>query len=673
VVVLAGPPSGPQQATGLVNEPESPGARGQAADSSATPSAALPSRSADVFIDALERVEPGLAKDILEHDLADDLAVLDADHPAALVKYPSVPVEALPHFANMALRRDLDSDTFLSGLDTLFARLGRNRTHARDLRTLLVLAEAGGGDTPALVKAFLGSSLSKHEIAHAVRSILAESPQGVAVDKIAEAVDLLSRHQNPARIIAQRMNDAVLQRFNLAQLRSDESGKITEKGLAEVTEKLLPFFAKGLAATQAIDPRTGQLTFDEKSLEAVLVAVLEDRYDGFRFTTAKAGHQLKSLNPEQRAQFIEGQEMTHVRFSGNSEQEFRKRISIAIEIGADLLAHMERAWGSIAEVRAEHARLVEALRRIDNNDLLMRKPVKARIRPLSDQKVAMDYAEKLAGLTPENLSPIAFARLGERLKSLARASGSETEPLLRALGKVLNIDDLAYREALSTDRPDLATVEAVLADCVKWPSTDAMGYLTDANLRFIVTRATDGKVCRAIMRLVERQDPGHRGEPMLILERAYPDAQDKEDKRRLMEHAVRRARAMKIAAAFPTEYYWDAASTRRGAKRGIVDMNDVIEDLNRRYGSVVERRTLTVTNPAGSSPSIYIDSAPYDLSHIGRIPSRKTGVKARRYDGRVDNTYTNIFMVLDQPMRSWSSVESPFRTQTVETGWQPAG
>ncbi|HWS25816.1 MAG TPA: hypothetical protein VN259_04500, partial [Xanthomonadales bacterium] len=146
-----------------------------------------------------------------------------------------------------------------------------------------------------------------------------------------------------------------------------------------------------------------------------------------------------------------------------------------------------------------------------------------------------------------------------------------------------------------------------------------------------------------------REDAGHRGEPMLILERAYPDAQDKEEKRRLMEHVVRRARAMNIAAAFPTEYYWDAASTRRGARKGIVDMNDVIEDLNRRYGTVVERRTLTVTNPAGLSPSIYIDSAPYELSHIGRMPSRKTGVRARRYDGRVDNSYTNIFMVLDRP------------------------
>lgn len=614
----------------------------------------FPPLSTSDINDALERAEPGLAKDILENHLGDDLAALDADELAALAKYRSVPVEALPHLAHSALRRGLDSAAFLARLDTLFARLGRNRTNARDLRSLLVLADAGGGDTPSLVRELQASSLSKHEIAHTVRALLAESPQGPTADKIAEAIDLLSRQQSPARIIVERMNDAVAQRFNLAQLRNGESGRITEKGLNEASEKLLPFFAKGLAATRANDRRTGQLTFDEETLEAVLMAVIEDRYDRFRFTTAKAEHQLKSLNAEQRAQFIEGLEMLHVRFSGNGEQVFHERVESAARLAAELLARMEKAWGPIDQVRAEHARLAETLRRIDKSDCVAREPLVARIQPLSDQKAAMDHAATLARLTPEHLSPTSFARLDQRLKSLVRVSWPEIEPLVRALGKALNIDDLACSEALSTDCPDLATIEAVLADCVKWPSTDAMGYLTDANLRFIVTHGADGKVCRAIMRLVERQDAGHRGEPMLILERAYPDAQGKEDKRRLMEHAMQRARALNIAVAFPAEYYWDAASTRRGAKRGIVDMNDVIEDLNRRYGTVVARRTLTVTNPAGLSPSIYIDSAPYALSHIGKIPSRKTGVKARRYDGRVDNTYTNIFMVLDQPTRSGS-------------------
>lgn len=618
----------------------------------------FPPLSTSDINDALERAEPGLAKDILENHLGDDLAALDADELAALAKYRSVPVEALPHLAHSALRRGLDSAAFLARLDTLFARLGRNRTNARDLRSLLVLADAGGGDTPSLVRELQASSLSKHEIAHTVRALLAESPQGPTADRIAEAIDLLSRQQSPARIIVERMNDAVFQRFNLAQLRNDESGRITEKGLNEVSEKLLPFFAKGLAATRANDRRTGQLTFDEKSLEAVLMAVLEDRYDSFRFTTAKAEHQLKSLNAEQRAQFIAGLEMLHVRFSGNSERVFRERVECAARIGAELLVRMEKAWGPIDKLRAEHARQVETLRRIDKSDRVAREPLVTRIQPLSDQKAAMDHATKFARLTPEHLSPISFARLDQHLKSLVRVSWPDVEPLVHALGKALNIDELDYSEALSTDCPDLATIETVLADCVKWPSTDAMGYLTDANLRFIVTHATDGKVCRAIMRLVERQDAGHRGEPLLILERAYPDAQDKEDKRRLMEHAMRRARALNIAVAFPAEYYWDAASTRRGAKKGIVDMNDVIEDLNHRYGTVVARRTLTVTNPAGLSPSIYIDSAPYDLSHIGRIPNRKTGVKARRYDGRVDNTYSNIFMLLDQPTRSGSPLSN---------------
>jgi hypothetical protein len=613
---------------------------------------ALPPLSVEVVADALERAEPGPARDILESRLGDDLAAIDGDRLAALGKYRSVPVEALPHLAHIALRRGLDSDAFLSGLDILFARLGRNRTHARELRSLLVLAEAGGGDTPALVEQLLGSSLPKHEVAHAVRAMLAESPQGIPADRIAEAVALLGQQKSPAPIIAQRMADAVVQRFDLAHLRGDGKGRATDKGLHELYGKLMPFFSNGLAATRANDKRTGQPTFDEKSLEAVLLAVLEDRFDAFRFTTAMAEHQLKSLDAGQRAQFIEGQEMLHVHFSGNAEQAFHERVEIAARAGARLLARMQATWGSIDHVQAEHARLVEALRLIDNDDRARREPLLHQIQPLSDRKVAMEYAGKLANLAPERIGPTAFEALGRRRKSLVRLLGPEAEPTVRELGQALRIDDLAYSEALSTDRPDLATIETVLADCVKWPSTDAMGYLTDANLRFIVVHAADGRVCRAIMRLVERQDEEHRGEPLLILERAYPDAQGKDEKRRLMEHAVRRAGAMHVAVAFPAEYYWDASSTRRGARKGIVDMNDVIEDLSRRYGTRIERRTLMVTNPAGLSPSIYIDSAPYDLAHIGRIPSRKTGVKARRYDGRVDNTYSNIFIVLDPPQKA---------------------
>lgn len=653
MVVLTGAPGGTDPAKRLVNELDSARARGQAPVPSATRSAApeptFPSLSAEDVTDALERSEPGLARDILERSLKDDLAAIDADRLGELRKFQGVPVEALPHLSNIALRRGLDPGAFLTELATLFARLGRSRANARDLRSLLVLTEAGGGDTPALVRQFLGSSLSKYEIAHAVRAILAESPLGVPADRIAEAIALLSHQESPAPTITRRMAAAVLQRFNLALLRNDRTGSITDKSLHEATETLMPFFSRGLAATQANDKRTGQPTIDEKSLEAVLMAVLENRYDAFRFTTAKSEHQLKSLNAGQRAKFVEGQEMLHVHFWDNGEREFHQRVAIAARAGADLLARMEEAWGSIDKVRAEHARLVEALRHIDKKERAAREPLVAQIQPLSERKVVMEYAVKLARLTPERISPIAFGQLSQRLNSLGPLLGPGAEPLLGELGKVLKTNDLSYTEVLSTDRPDLATIEAVLADCVKWPSTDAMGYLTDANLRFIVTHAADGKVCRALMRLVERQDEGHLGEPVLILERAYPDAQGKEDKRRLMEHVVRRARAMNIAAAFPTEYYWDAASTRRGAKKGIVDMNDVIEDLDRRYGTAVERRTMTVTNPAGSSPSIYIDSAPYELSHIGRIPSRRTGVKARRYDGRIDNTYTNIFMVLDKP------------------------
>ncbi|MBK9658233.1 MAG: hypothetical protein IPO66_23665, partial [Rhodanobacteraceae bacterium] len=358
----------------------------------------FPALSANGVTDALERVEPGPARDVLEGHLSKDLAAVDDHGLAGLGRYTSIPIEALPHLAHIALRRGLDIDAFLTELDTLFAPLGRSRADARELRSLLVLSEAGGGDTPALVRQLLNSSLSKHDVARVVRAILAESPQGVTAGQIAEAIDLLGHHENPARIINQRMTEAVLQRFNLTQLRSDGAGRITEKGLHEVTGKLMPFFSRGLVATGANDKRTGKPTFDEKSLEAILMAVLEDRFDAFRFTTAKAEHQLKSLNADQRAKFIDGQEMLHVRFSGNGEQMFHERVEFAARAGAELLARMEKAWGPVGRVRAEHARLVETLRGIDKNDRAARKPLLARIQPLSDRKVAMDHAETLARL-----------------------------------------------------------------------------------------------------------------------------------------------------------------------------------------------------------------------------------------------------------------------------------
>jgi hypothetical protein len=99
---------------------------------------------------------------------------------------------------------------------------------------------------------------------------------------------------------------------------------------------------------------------------------------------------------------------------------------------------------------------------------------------------------------------------------------------------------------------------------------------------------------------------------------------------------------MGIAAAYPTEYYWDVKNTNRF--RGHQDVEDtkaVIEDLNRRYGTTAEQKAIEVTNYASNLDEEYVDSSPVNgVADAGNV-------QQRLYDSTDDFSYDNMFMILE--------------------------
>jgi hypothetical protein len=129
---------------------------------------------------------------------------------------------------------------------------------------------------------------------------------------------------------------------------------------------------------------------------------------------------------------------------------------------------------------------------------------------------------------------------------------------------------------------------------------------------------------------------------MLVLERTYPDNATSDEKQRIIEHALRRASEMGIAVAYPTEYYWDVRKTNRFAGNAAVEeMNEVLKDLNRRYGTRSQKQIMQVINRAGNTQQEYIDSAPPN----GAAGRGQVGV--RQYPGNQDVQFENEFLILE--------------------------
>jgi hypothetical protein len=356
-----------------------------------------------------------------------------------------------------------------------------------------------------------------------------------------------------------------------------------------------------------------------------------------------AEKQLAPLTPWARRAWEKSESMTHVRFQADGQKEFESRVRAGAKITGALFQRMTAAWGDLGALEKKQHELVTKLRELPKNNLEARRRLVGELAGVPAKIDALRWAKEMSQLAPETTTPLRFASMADKLPSLGRSLGEGMRAAIDELIWTVRIDDLAYSEVITHDGPDLATMyRLATTNCLAgWPhDVSLLAYCIDPNKRMIVTKNQAGEERRAMMRIVERQDPGHEGQPMLVLERTYPDRVSEEEKQRLVEHMLRRATEMGIPAAYPTEYYWDASKTQRGQGAGLIDMNRVIDDLNRRYHTKSEHLTIKVLNRAGNVATEYIDSAPL-------AGARDAGnVQMRKYQGRQDNAYENKFVIL---------------------------
>jgi len=494
---------------------------------------------------------------------------------------------------------------------------------------LLFLADRAGADAPKLLDALIAvKAPAKRQglvIQRTAQALLHDTNFQITAPQVNKAIADLQKGVDVAGAIETRLQAAMTQQLGLNNLLA-AGVKPTDHGVEMVQTKLKNFFALG-ANSQAVD---------QAMFKKLLASVLEDRFQDFRFTLAPTAKQLSGLKPEQQKLWKASQTMNHVRFDAKGQKAFDGRVKYAAQIGKALVARFTEAWGPLEQVRAAQEKRLNTLRKGDKNDPA-RKDIQIKVALDTRKLEALTWANDLAGLTPETTTPLQFIRFADRrLTRMQPAIGGDA---FEALVAALKIDDLSFTEVTTNDGPDLDTIFRLgSANCLRgWPHDPILlAYGIDANKRMIVTKNQAGEERRAMMRLVDRQDPGHVGQQMLVLERTYPDAAPEEEKQRIIEHTLRRATEMGIAAAFPTEYYWNASATGRR----LMDMNRVIEDLNRRYHTTSEEKVAEVKNRGGNLGQEYIDSAPTRGAAGAGI------AEVRRYPGNRDHVYQNKFMIL---------------------------
>jgi hypothetical protein len=584
-------------------------------------------------------IEKGGAHDLIIPKLSMDttaIAEKGLDFAALASTYRLLLEDSLPRFVGIAVQRGVDPDTFLDKVSTLAKGARGNKDHLRSIRTLLVLADAANADVVALIDTINAAKMKGPSMMRTVNAVLAENNRTITDEQITRVIGQLQRGEDVVDEIEGRLYKTMVEQMGLNQLLADQNVNATSNGLKLIQDQLRDFFSQGLT-NHAID----QVLFRN-----LFVAVLEDRFDGYRFTTPPAAAQLASLSPDAKRKWQEGQVMTHVRFDAHGQEEFDKRVGRASVLAKAMLENMEKAWGPLADLRAKHVDLVAQIHQVPKDDAAdRRKLLVSEIGQIPAKIGALEWAKELADMSPATATPLHFAGLAEKIPSMMRMLGESGHDVLNELTWTVRIDDLSYSQVTTYDRVDLAAMYRSInigTGCLRgWPNkTDMLAYFVDANKRMVLTKNQAGEERRAMVRIVERQDEGHVGEPMLLLERAYPDTATDEEKQRLIEHTLRRALEMGIPAAFATEYYWDAAKTKRAATYRLQDMNVVLEDLNRRYDTTWEKLDLQVLNRAGNMPSEYLDSAPTNVNMRGEIG-------ARYYQGNVDQTFQNEFVILE--------------------------
>jgi hypothetical protein len=589
------------------------------------------------FAAEIPNTENGGIVERLRNHLPQDLATAakaGLDPAAVAATHPTLPADSLPRLIALGVEGGKDSGKWLTDLEKFFKAARGNKEHTRNLRTLVAAAADAGVDATRLVGAFLKSGMSAQVLTKTVQAMLNET--GYAPDKayLDGVIGGLEKGDSVYAQIQERMQGKLMKDLNLGALLGEGAKvKVTEKGLGEVKGELAPFFRTG----------AGNAVVPQDILKGFLVAVLEDRADSYRFETPVAAAHLAPLSERAKQAWMKPQVMMHVRFDGDGQARFGERVRSSAQLGELLRGRMEGAWGKLDDLVAKQTQLSKQLRDIDKNDRAGRAALVKEIRGLPGKVSALEWATKVAAMTPENVTPEKFLALGDELMAVRRSVGPAGHEAMDALMYTLKLADISYSQVVTDDGPDFPTIyKLATTNCLKWPGYggEVLGYQADPNKRFVVTKNQAGEMRRAVLRLVERQDAEHKGEPMLILERTYPDRVTAEEKQRLMEHTLRRAAEMGVACGFATEYYWDASKTARGRGNGLVDMNETLTDLAKRYDSQVDKKVLDLLNRASNFSTDYMDSAP---------PNGAAGAGQVSYRGhkeKTDKAFQNEFIVM---------------------------
>lgn len=585
-------------------------------------------KNAARFGAAIPDFESGPIVQTLRNHLPTDLAAATAaglDLAVVAAAHPTLPADSLARFIGIAAKHGVDPDQWLTTLETLFKNTGGKRDHVRNFRTLIAVVDEGGANPVQLVQALLKAELPKQMLTRTVTSILAESNQAPNAQYTAGLLQALEQGRNLQQEIDGRLWNTLVKGFGLQGVMGDGAGRASPIGIKELENSAQKF-------AQAAN------TIDKKIFKQFLQAMLANRVAEAKLETPAAETQLACLSRQQRAAWGEALRMTHIRFQGEGLQTFQERVASAAARGALLLDRLEGAWGKLADLEAKHANLLEQLREHKKSAREVRAPLIQQNRDLPEKIEILRWTKHVAELAPEKITPERFEKLGMEINSIEPKLGPNAAEAMKALRVLLRVNDLQYSEVISYDNaPASLLLELSTTNCLSWPAraNSVMAYLFDPNKKVIVTESAKGEKRRAVLRLVERQDEGHVGEPMLLLERSYPNEASVEERQRLLEHTLRRGAAMGIAVCFATEYYWDASKTSRGLK---TDMNKVLEDLCLKYGTDVEKKVITVLNRKSNMSEEYLDSD---------SPANIRGVASdRTHRGQADKAFENEFVIL---------------------------
>lgn len=547
--------------------------------------------------------ENGPARDLLRQNLAADLAAMaDAGIPygAMVAGFSKVPADSVARFSAIALSKKEDPDTWLGELEKLFKACRGNKNHIRSLRGLIAAIDAQGADAIGFTRALLAAKLNGPVLTKTVDAMLGETANQPSPEYVSDAIAALGKGESLLTQINNRTSEAMMERLGLRALLEGGEVTVTQTGLKEVEGPLQAMFKGG----------AGRAEVNQDILKGLLVATLEGRSDAYRFETPKADAQLQSLSAEQRKLWEAPRAMTHIRLEDEAKAKFLERVGHAAKVSGALLERMTEAWGEIPALEQTLSETTAQLRDLKKDDVAARKKLTQKVDGLPRRLEALRWAQAVASFDADNVTPEGFLDKASYLDKMFRAVSPGGEAAVRELMWTMRLGDVDYTEVVSNDAPELSDIYKVsTTNCLSFPGYggEVLAYAVDANKRMVMTQNAAGEPRRAVLRIVERQDEGFAGQPMLLLERTYPDTVSHEEKQRLVEHAMRRAEEMGISCAFATEYYWDASKTQRA---NIIDMNAVIDDLAKRYGYDSEVKVSVVKNRSSNMNVEYLDSAP---------------------------------------------------------------